>query len=93
MHDKIPSNEIAVDDYNIIRRDRISLGDGLAIYLRLCYKFGIVDTEDFNDKVADSVDTVEEIWVRINLPGRNNFVVETVYRPPNANFNTGFTKV
>ena len=69
-------NEISVDGYSIIRRDRpLRQGGGVVIYL----KNGI----PFIRKSEYERSEVEAIWLEIKMPYAKPFLLCALYRPPN----------
>ena len=73
-------NELRIDGYNIIRRDRddSQRGGGTAIYYSK--KFMARQRSDL------STPDIEAIWLELTLPNRKKTLICSLYNPPNADF-------
>ena len=69
-------NFIHLDNYDIIRKDRLQNGGGVCIYLRSSINYKIR-----SDLISSDL---EAVCVEITKPHSRPFIVTTVYRPPNA---------
>ena len=76
----ISDNRVAVDGYELIRKDRADTvnktGGGLVLYIR--------DTVKHVRKPKYEVSKLETIWAEIELPHAKPFLICIVYRPPSA---------
>ena len=76
LNDKFCDEEIAVQDYVIVRKDRASLGGGLAIYMKENIPYILrkdLESEGF-----------ETLWVEIKLQKQKPLLLGYVYRPPSS---------
>ena len=82
----VSDSEIAIDGFNIFRRDRNRHGGGVAVYV----------TETFNAKRRQDLesDDLENVWVEMCYPHKSPILVGSFYRPPSAvyDFNSEFEK-
>ena len=76
LDDSIPDNEIYLNGYDLIRKDRNRNGDGVAIYVR-----SIIDYKLRINLMADDLET---ITVEISKPRSKSFLINTWYRPPDS---------
>ena len=81
LQSHIHDNVIALDNYNIVRRDRINrVHGGVCIYIKDSINYSVIN------ELADT--SFEVLWVRMypsRLPrGFNNLVVGVLYHPPGA---------
>lgn len=72
----VGDSAVVIENYEIIRLDRISRGGGICLYLRKVYKFAVLSTV--------SCDNYECLWVKIMLPTKI-LVIGLFHRPPNTN--------
>ena len=79
MNTAIDVSEIAIDGYNLCRKDRVGMEHGgIVVYIR--------DGIDYNEDVKISVDNdVEIMFTEINLPCTKSILLGTVYRQPSSN--------
>ena len=69
-------NQVGLNGYDIIRKDRSRNGGGVCIFLRSSINYKIR---------SDLISTdLEALCVEITKPHSRPFIVTTVYRPPNA---------
>ena len=80
LNDSNCNEEVEIEGYQIIRRDRIGKrGGGVMIYIKQCYKVRELNLE--NPNLENSLET---IWVEIQKIGGKNIVIGSCYRPPTA---------
>ncbi len=72
----IPDGLVKIHGYDIVRNDRSRRGGGVCIYLRSTINYKIR-----SDLVPDGI---EAICLEISKPNSRNFIVASVYRPPNS---------
>ena len=70
----VTDNEVALDGYSIIRKDRNRNGGGVCMYIRQDLAYNPRD--DLNS------DNLESVWCEILLNKTKPIIVGTVYRPP-----------
>lgn len=70
---------IRVEGFNIIRSDRNGRGGGVAFYLKNCFKYSLINTNNGNA-------ALEQLWISIKTGGKR-LCLGTLYRPPNSNLN------
>ena len=76
VNNDIHDAELHIPGYNLFRKDRVSRGGGIAVYVRCnITAFRREDLEDAN---------VEGLWLEISLPKSRGFLVGAFYRPPNS---------
>ena len=69
-------NQVGLNGYDIVRKDRSRNGGGVCIFLRSSINYKIR---------SDLISTdLEAVCVEITKPHSRPFIVTTVYRPPNA---------
>jgi hypothetical protein len=73
FHDTV----IAIQGYNIYRKDRNASGGGFAVYIQNHIPVKIREDLKLN--------TVEEIWLQFNLSQLKSIILGSCYRPPSAN--------
>ena len=67
-------SSVAIDDYNIERRDRSTgRGGGVAVYLH--------DSVSYNRRHDLEKDQLEDLWVEIKCPCSISILLGTIYRP------------
>lgn len=76
LDDSFDNSVVAVDGYNLYRRDRDKHGGGVALYI----KDSIVVVQRNYIMCVD----VEILWIQINIPHSKHFLVGCCYRPPSA---------
>ena len=78
----IADNEVSIDGYDIVRRDRLLIngtnGGGVCFYIRSNINFTVR-----TDLVFDQL---ESLSIEINKPRSKSFIAATWYRPPNSSF-------
>ena len=72
----IPDGLVKIHGYDIVRNDRSRRGGGVCIYLRSTINYKIR-----SDLVPDGI---EAICLEVSKPNSRNFIVASVYRPPNS---------
>ena len=83
LDDSITDEEVSINDYCIIRKDRNRNGGGVCTYIRNDLASNIrTDISDHTD---------EFLWIELLLPKTKPIIVGTCYRPPNqSNFTDRF---
>ena len=80
LTDSISDDQIAIDGYDILRKDRSETqkkaGGGVVLYYR----------KAINCKRRHEIESskLETLWAEITLPNAKPFLVCTIYRPPSA---------
>ena len=74
LDDTIGDNEIGVDGYSVLRRDRNRHGGGVLVYVK--------DGLAFNRRPDLEVEGCETLWVELFLPKTKGILVNCCYRPP-----------
>ena len=76
LDDTVQDNEVSLNGYEIIRKDRNRNGGGIAIYIKNC----------INYKLRQDLDhaNLESITVEIFKPKTKSFLINTWYRPPGS---------
>ena len=72
----VSNQEIKINGYDIVRKDRNRHGGGVAIYIRTSINFIIRD--DLTD------DNLETITLEISKPKAKPFLISSWYKPPNT---------
>ena len=72
----VSNQEIKINGYDIVRKDRNRHGGGVAIYIRTSINFIIRD--DLTD------DNLETITLEISKPKAKPFLINSWYKPPNT---------
>ena len=82
LNDSLPTSEIQIDEYDLLRCNRNRHGGGVACYVR--------NDLSYNVKSYFPKD-IENIFFELLLPNTKPIVVGTIYRPPNqTNFRRFF---
>ena len=70
----ISDDEIGIEGYTVVRKDRNRHGGGVLLYIK----------EDlaFNTRMDLSHDGLEAIWVKLLLPKSRGILVGSIYRAP-----------
>lgn len=74
------NTDIGIQGYNICRRNRGTRGGGVAIYVRDCIPFKVVDL------VGNGGSLLVQLWISVKVGGKK-LCLGTLYRPPNVNLN------
>ncbi|XP_071952123.1 uncharacterized protein [Antedon mediterranea] len=83
IDDSVSDNEIKIEGYSVLRRDRDRKGGGVCTY--------ISDDIAFNRRSDIESDEAEVLWIELNLPKTKPIIIGTCYRPPKqTNFLTLF---
>ena len=81
LHEIIADNEVSIDGYDIVRRDRPlngRNGGGVCFFVR--------SNINYNVRKDLVFDQLESLTVEISKPRSKSFIVATWYRPPNSPF-------
>ncbi|XP_031339427.1 uncharacterized protein LOC116167944 [Photinus pyralis] len=70
-------NYVSLNNYNLIRSDRLTFGGGVAIYLKACFNFKKIE---FDVKYT----SIEHSWLMVNID-KLKVAFGVVYVPPSAN--------
>lgn len=77
----VPSENISIENYNLIRRDRpLGRAGGVCVFIKNDITYSIIQT----------CDSYEQLWLNIKL-NRQSYAVGVVYKPPDYNCNNFFT--
>ena len=76
LDDSISDNELNIQDYNLIRKDRNRNGGGVAVYIRDSISYDLI-----NSAVLDSL---ELILIRVRPKSATPFLFLSWYRPPDS---------
>ncbi len=76
----VSNQEIKMNGYDIVRKDRNRHGGGVAIHIRTSINFIIRD--DLTD------DNLETITLEISKPKAKPFLINSWYKPPNTTLET-----
>ncbi|CAL4133812.1 unnamed protein product, partial [Meganyctiphanes norvegica] len=69
------NNSILIEGYKIVRRDRLTHGGGVCMYINEKLKHN--NREDLQNQ------TLEDLWIELLLPHTKPIIVGTCYRAPN----------
>ena len=75
LDENIRDDEVDVQGYSIIRRDRDRHGGGTLLYVK--------DSIAFNRRKDLELEGTESVWAEILLPKTRGIFVSSIYRPPN----------
>ena len=76
LDSSIPNDEININGYDIVRKDRNRNGGGVALYIR-----NVIDYKIRNDLMNEKLET---ITIEVCPSKAKSFFVNTWYRPPDA---------
>ncbi|CAB4026141.1 RNA-directed DNA polymerase from transposon BS [Paramuricea clavata] len=79
IDNQISNNEIHIDGFNIIRKDRNRFGGGVVLYVR--------QNISFSDRIDLIPDELEMVCIELSLPYNKSLLISTWYRPPNSLMN------
>jgi hypothetical protein len=81
LDDSITDEEIKIDGYSIVRRDRNRNGGGVCAY--------ITNNIAFNrrEDIATSATSFESLWIDLLLPKMKTITIGACYRPPKNSLN------
>ena len=77
LDDSVTNNEIEINGYQVIRKDRNRNGGGVCMYIKSCLTF--------NQRNDVDTDGLEVIWCEVLLPKTKPVIVGCCYRPPQQN--------
>ncbi|XP_071959528.1 uncharacterized protein [Antedon mediterranea] len=77
LDESITDNEIKIDGYTALRKDRNRSGGGVCIYVK--------NYRAFTRRNDLDIDGFEAIWINIYLPRSKEIVIGICYRPPKQN--------
>ena len=77
IDDSILNNEVNINGYNIIRKDRNRSGGGVVLYIR--------NTTSFSERKDLVPESLEMICIEVRRPHRAPYLISAWYRPPNYN--------
>ena len=78
----VPDDTFSLPGYNIIRKDRATVGGGVALYVKSFLKFEIL--KFCSDETSDS--SIEYLLIKLKINSQE-IAVGTFYRPHGTNFN------
>lgn len=78
LSEEIPDETVQIPGYKLFRRDRLSRGGGVAIFVR-----SIFHCENISVDVP-GISESENIWIKLKL-GNLNVAIGVIYRPPQTN--------
>ena len=85
LNNNVDSQLIHRKGFSLVRQDRDSKinkrGGGLAIYIKSELGLYTAVMSDVSDVIRD----IEQLWVKIEAPGRKFLIVSVMYRPPAGN--------
>ena len=67
------NNIINIPGYNLVRRDRLTRGGGVALYIKGSLNYTI--------SYSSANETLEELWVELSIPYKK-YIFGVMYRPP-----------
>ena len=74
LNDSINDEEIYIDGYSIIRKDRDTYGGGVCLYIKNEIAYSVRE---------DLIETdTESVWIHVLLPKTKPIIVGVLYRPP-----------
>ena len=76
LDSSISDDELKIYNYVFVRRDRTRHGGDIGIYVKTCIKYKLV-----SDLITEDI---EVLWLEINLPKFDPFLLCSKYRPPNS---------
>ena len=79
IEDNISNDEIHINGFNVIRKDRKRFGGGVVLYVR--------DSISFSDKKDLFPNDLEMDCIELSLPYDKSLLISTWYRPPNSQAN------
>ncbi|CAB3979113.1 RNA-directed DNA polymerase from transposon BS [Paramuricea clavata] len=79
IDNQISNNEIHIDGFNIICKDRNRFGGGVVLYVR--------QNISFSDRIDLIPDELEMVCTELSLPYNKSLLISTWYRPPNSLMN------
>ena len=71
----INSSVCSINNYSLIRNDRASRGGCVALYIKNCYRYEILNTSN----------AIEQLWITIPVK-KTKISFCVAYRPPNLNY-------
>ena len=84
LDDSFVDEEVSLQGYNLMRRDRDCVGGGVAVYVAEHLNYNRL--KDPRDLLPD-ID-VESIWFELSLPKTKKILIGAVYKPPDSNAST-----
>ena len=78
MDDTISDNDISIDNYSIVRKDRNRNGEGVCVFVRSDINYTVKNG-------SDNVDDIEVTLLEICLPKTKPLLLGVCYRPPDCN--------
>ena len=84
LDDSFVDEEVSLQGYNLMRRDRDCVGGGVAVYVAEHLNYNRL--KDPRDLLPD-ID-VESIWFELSLPKTKKILIGAIYKPPDSNAST-----
>ena len=76
LDETIANNEVLIDGYEIIRKDRNRHGEGVLLYIR--------NTINYKLRNELLIESLEMVTVEVMKPKAKSFLVNAWYRPPSS---------
>lgn len=80
LNKDLPSDIVSIPNYSFFRKDRLSRGGGVGIYVRN----NLNTVQVLND--SESIEGVEHIWIELKT-GADRVLIGVIYRAPSNNIN------
>ena len=84
LDDSFVDEEVSLQGYNLMRRDRDCVGGGMAVYVAEHLNYNRL--KDPRDLLPD-ID-VESIWFELSLPKTKKILIGAIYKSPDSNAST-----
>ncbi|KAJ8955929.1 hypothetical protein NQ317_001799 [Molorchus minor] len=78
LDENTTDSAVAINGYNLVRKDRRSRGGGEAFYVKSSIKFKVLDTPIFHNNI------IKQLWISVKLQGKT-VCLGALYRPPSNN--------
>ena len=76
LDNSISNNELHIQDYDLIRKDRNRNGGGVAVYIRSTVNYELI--------TSDLLDPLEVILIKVQIKSSTPFLFMSWYRPPDS---------
>ena len=84
LDDSFVDEEVSLQGYNLMRRDRDYVGGGVAVYVAEHLNYNrLKDPRDLSPNID-----VESIWFELSPPKTKKILVGAIYKPPDSNAST-----
>lgn len=78
LHADISDEVVLLDNYVLVRQDRLGRGGGVAVYLKNTFNFRVLHRE--------SAAFIEQIWIEVTINDKK-ILIGNIYRPPKGELN------